>query len=35
MDESHKQEFIEVIISYAVIAIIFLIASHIEYLFNN
>lgn len=35
MDESHKQEFIKVVILYVIIAIIFLIASHIEFLFNN
>lgn len=34
MEESKKSELIQVLVSYVIVAALFLVAAHIEYLFN-
>lgn len=34
MEESKKSELIQVLVSYGIVAALFLVAAHIEYLFN-
>lgn len=34
MEESKKNELIQVLVSYGIVAALFLVAAHIEYLFN-
>lgn len=35
MEQSKKEEFIQVLIAYGLVAALFLFASHLEYLFNQ
>ena len=34
MEESKKDELVQVLVSYGIVAALFLVAAHIEYLFN-
>ena len=34
MEESKKEELVQVLVSYGIVAALFLVAAHIEYLFN-
>lgn len=34
MEESKKNELMQVLVSYGIVAALFLLAAHIEYLFN-